>query len=208
MKKIHVVSVVLLSTLFIVIGVALRNETDELGQRLGEETRQPRNISGVPPVKENEENLILPSAVETKQLVLRGRERGSTLGSDAKGVEIALFDLSMHEVGDEIALLIPQENRVYQGSITDAQTTAAGNRVITGFFDGSMKRQRFIFTVGSYQTFGTLQTSEGRYQLETRNGVGRIISVVEINEGLDFSKPDFRIPQRRESALDNKSPKL
>ena len=208
MKKIHVVSVVLLSTLFIVVGVALRNETDELRQGLREETRQPGNISGVPPVKDNKEGLIAPSAIEMKQLVLRGRESSSTLGSDSKGVEITLFDLSMYEVGDEIALLIPQEDRVYKGGITDAQTTAAGNRVITGFFDGSLKRQRFIFTVGSSQTFGTLQTSEGRYQLETRNGVGRIISVVEINEGLDFSKPDFRIPQRRESALDNKSPKL
>ena len=208
MKKIHIVSVILLSTLFIVIGVALRNETDELGQGFGEEIRQPGNISGDPPVKDKEEELIPPYPIETTQLVLKGRESSSALGSDSKGVEITLVDLSMHEVGDEIALLIPQEDRVYQGSVTDAQTTVAGNRVITGFFDGSLKRQRFIFTVGSSQTFGTLQTSEGRYQLETRNGVGRIISVVEINEGLDFSKPDFRIPQRRESGLDNKSPKL
>ena len=208
MKKIHIVSVILLSTLFIVIGVALRNKTDELGQGLGEEIRQPGNISGDPPVKDKEEGLIPPYPIETTQLVLKGRESSSALGSDSKGFEITLFDLSMYEVGDEIALLIPQEDRVYQGSVTDAQTTVAGNRVITGFFDGSLKRQRFIFTVGSSQTFGTLQTSKGRYQLETRNGVGRIISIVEINEGLDFSKPDFRIPQRRESAFDNKHPSL
>ena len=79
MKKIHVVSVVLLSTLFIVIGVALRNETNELGQRLGEETRQPRNISGVPPFKENEENLILSSAFESNKFVLRVLEIVSSL---------------------------------------------------------------------------------------------------------------------------------
>ena len=73
MKKIHIVSVVLLSTLFIVIGVALRNETDELGQGLGEEIRQPGNISGDPPVKDKEEGLIPPYPIETTQLVLKGR---------------------------------------------------------------------------------------------------------------------------------------
>ena len=115
-----------------------------------------------------------------------------------KGLEITLVDLSDHEVGDEIDLLIPQEDLSYRGKIVKVDVTAAGNRVLTGFFDTELRRYRFIFTVGKSQTFGTIQTAEGRYQLETRNGAGRIISETAINENLDFSKPDYVIPERRE----------
>ncbi len=77
-------------------------------------------------------------------------------------------------------------------------TTGAGNRVLTGFLGSPEQRQRFIFTVGESQTFGTIQTARGRYQLETRGGSGRIISVSKINEKLDFSQPDYVIPERQE----------
>ena len=102
---------------------------------------------------------------------------------------------------DEIDLYIPQENRSYLGEVAEVDLTATGNRVLSGFFDKEMRRHRFIFTVGVSQTFGTLQTPKERYQLEVRNGVGRIISVAEITQDLDFSKPDYVIPKRRETSV-------
>ena len=125
-------------------------------------------------------------------------EPAARLQALEKGREITLVDLSDHEAGDEIDLHIPQEDLSYRGKIVKVDVTATGNRVLTGFFDAELRRYRFIFTVGESQTFGTIQTAEGRYQLETRNGAGRIISETAINENLDFSKPDYVIPERRE----------
>ena len=115
-----------------------------------------------------------------------------------KGVQIEMLDLSGFKVGDPLALYIPQEAVSHEGSITEVNITKAGNRVITGFLDIDGTSHRFIFTVGRHQTFGTIQTGRGRYQLETREGEGRIISVARIKEGLDFSQPDYVVPSRRE----------
>jgi hypothetical protein len=111
-----------------------------------------------------------------------------------KGMSVILNDLSNLKEGDDIALFVPQEDSVHQGSVTGVSITGSGNRVITGFLDG---RYRFVFTVGKFQTFGTIQTQAGRYQLEARDGTGRIVSVKTINEGLDFSQPDYIVPERK-----------
>ena len=115
-----------------------------------------------------------------------------------QGIEITLVDLDGFAEGDVVRLFIPQEGQRYEGPVQEVMTTGAGNRVLTGFLGPPEQRQRFIFTVGESQTFGTIQTAQGRYQLETRGGSGRIISVSKINEKLDFSQPDYVIPERRE----------
>ncbi len=118
----------------------------------------------------------------------------SSISTDGKGMSVNMNDLSNLNGGDEIAIFVPQEDSVHEGLITEASTTPSGNRVITGFLDG---RHRFVFTVGEFQTFGTIQTETGRYQLEVRDGTGRIISVKTINEGLDFSQPDYVVPEKK-----------
>ena len=110
-----------------------------------------------------------------------------------KGMSVSLNDLSNFKAGDVIALFIPQEDSVHEGRITDVSMTESGNRVIIGFLDGN---HRFIFTVGQFQTFGTIQTQAGRYQLETRDGAGKIVSVQAIKESLDFIQPDYVIPEK------------
>ena len=122
----------------------------------------------------------------------------TTVSEGVRGVEIELQDLSDYAVGDEIALLIPQENRWYQSSVAQVNTTRAGNRVLTGFLDIADNQHRFTFTVGRLQTFGTIQTNRGLYQLEVRDGRGLIISTRKINEKLDFSVPDYVLPERKQ----------
>lgn len=107
-----------------------------------------------------------------------------------KGLEISLIDLGGFQAGDELDLFIPQEGTSYRGRISTVEMTSSGNRVLSGKFEGG---HRFIFTVGQFQTFGSVQTDKGRYQLETRDGNGRIISLSAINRKLDFSKPDYVI---------------
>ncbi len=113
-----------------------------------------------------------------------------------KGRGIAMGDLSHLAVADEIAIFIPQEDSEYSGYVSDIQITAAGNQTILGHLEHQGREYRFVFTVGPMQTFGTLHTPNGRYQLEVRDGIGTLISSATINEGLDFSKPDYVIPER------------
>ena len=157
------------------------------GLQLVETVDEEGNYSGVQSVNEEPD-------------IAAGRSGPAGSVKTEKGFEIILTNLSVHEVGDEIDLFIPQENRSYRGNIAKVDVTAAGNRVLTGFFESEMRRHRFIFTVGESQTFGTLQTTQGRYQLEVTGGIGRIISTAEINKNMDFSEPDYVIPERREPA--------
>ena len=119
---------------------------------------------------EQEEGNYLGSLTVNKGLGNAAGGAPARLQALEKGHEISLADLGDYEVGDEIDLLIPQEGRNYRGKIVRVDVTATGNRVLTGFFDAELRRHRFIFTAGKSQTFGTIQTAEGRYQLETRNG--------------------------------------
>ena len=202
MKSLHLLAVVSAVALAVVMFLFL---TDNLpgGGPVEKEGRVPGNYSGSPDVN----GVITAAAVPAKPA------RGSAASPDVveaatarpetgdKGLAVSLPDLLDYEVGDEIDLLIPQEELIYRGRISSTEITGAGNRVVSGFFDGDFKRQRFIFTVGTSYTFGTLQTANGRYQLKTSNGIGRIISTAVINEKLDFSLPDFVIPERREQPL-------
>jgi hypothetical protein len=113
---------------------------------------------------------------------------------EGKGRGIRLVDLSGFNAGDAISLYIPQEDRSLPGRIEDVAMTASGNRTITGILYDQSNAHRFTFTVGKHQTFGTLQTSSGRYQLETREGIGRIVSGKLLRSEIDYSQPDYVVP--------------
>ena len=141
-----------------------------------------------------DENTAVARIQELKQVVFAAPEQ---VQAGQKGRAITLADLAGLGVRDQIAIYIPQEDSEYQGTVSDVNVTAAGNQVIVGHLVDQGREYRFVFTVGAKQTFGTLHTPAGRYQLETREGVGRIISTATINQGLDFSQPDYVIPERR-----------
>ena len=130
---------------------------------------------------------VIPETANANEPARAPRREGES------GLDIELADLSGFNIGDELELFIPQENRSHRGRVNDMEITASGNRVLKGVFDSG---HRFIFTVGRLQTFGTIRTESGQYQLETRDGSGRIISLAAINEKLDFTKPDYVIPGR------------
>lgn len=117
--------------------------------------------------------------------------------SSGRGAAVRLQDLSGLVPGDAISLYVPQEDASYQGQVSDSNLTEAGNRVLTGRLQTAERDYRFVFTVGRFQTFGTFYTPKGSYQLETRDGVGRIVSGATIREGLDFSEPDYVLPERK-----------
>lgn len=169
-------------------------------------TRDPDVGVGERPPQTMAEGLPAPSLTETA-LTKPGQSSQSTplsliTGLDDKddtrqrGRGIVMDDLSRLTVDEQIAIYIPQEDSEYQGYVSDIQTTAAGNQTVIGHLLDQGQEFRFVFTVGAMQTFGTLHTPRGRYQLEVRDGVGRMIAAATINQGLDFSRPDYVIPER------------
>jgi hypothetical protein len=97
--------------------------------------------------------------------------------------------------GDTLTIVIPQENKTYTVSISDASVSQSGNRSLAGFLEGQAI-YRFLITVGSKQTFATLNTPGGQYQMEARDGIGRLIPTAAIKAKLDYTKPDYVIPER------------
>ena len=97
--------------------------------------------------------------------------------------------------GDRLTIAIPQEDKTYTVNISDVTVSQSGNRSLSGFIDGQ-SIYRFLITVGSKQTFATLKTPGGQYQMEARDGIGRLIPTAAIKAKLDYTKPDYVIPER------------
>lgn len=116
--------------------------------------------------------------------------------SGLKGIYLQVADLGELGEDDRIAFYIPQEDSHLSGYVGETSLTESGNKVIIGMLLDKGIEYRFVFTVGRLQTFGTLNTSKGRYQLEARDGIGRLVSAREINRDLDFSKPDYIVTKK------------
>ncbi|MDG2070222.1 MAG: hypothetical protein P8J55_00470, partial [Pseudomonadales bacterium] len=92
-------------------------------------------------------------------------------------------------------IAIPQEDKTYTVNISDVTVSESGNRSLAGFIDGQ-SIYRFLITVGSKLTFATLNTPGGQYQMEARDGIGRLIPTAAIKAKLNYTKPDYVMPER------------
>ncbi len=112
-----------------------------------------------------------------------------------KGQYLNVGNFADLSVGQRIAFHVPQEDSDFPGYVSEVKTTPSGNQIVSGMLEDAGREYRFVITIGALQTFGTLYTSKGRYQMEVRDGVARLVSAAEIDRDLDYSKPDFRIPE-------------
>lgn len=113
----------------------------------------------------------------------------TTAIATGRGATVSVSNLERLVAGDPVSIFIPQEATVRAGQVERISITASGNRVLTGHLDDG----RFVFTVGSKQTFGTFFTPDGGYQMQAEAGIGRIVAQSTIRAGLDFSQPDYVI---------------
>lgn len=114
------------------------------------------------------------------------------------GDEVTIPDLSALQVGDTVTIHVPEEQRTLRGQVTRVEVTTAGNRVVHGRLrdDETERDYPFVFTQGTHLKFGTLQTGRNRYQIEVRNDVGRMIAATSLGKTIDYSQPDFVLPER------------
>ncbi len=87
--------------------------------------------------------------------------------------------------GQQVALLIPQENRTYTGIIEES-TRAYGDEITisSGAIKNGDENASFSITEGENTTFITVATGESIYQVEINNrtGVGVVLNDRELNQ--------------------------
>lgn len=114
-------------------------------------------------------------------------------------VSVSMMDMAGTQVGESFSLYIPQEDRILAGTVQKSHITRAGNEVLEGVIQDGAQSFAFVITIGRHQTFGSIQTSRDRYQLELTEGAGELIAQSTIQGLRDYSEPDYVIPARRET---------
>ena len=127
-------------------------------------------------------------------LLLKPAENRGSPGE--KGMSINLSGLEALGPGDTFSFHIPQEGSTYAAEVAEVRETALGNRIVSG---SGATGHPFLFTIGPEMTFGSLQTPAGRYQLEVRDGFGRIVAAETVARDMDHTIPDYVIPRREEA---------
>lgn len=156
--------------------------------------------SAAPATSSGEAEQLAITAAESASQALTPSLQSQSWSSSEAGLEIGLQDLSGLQSGDTLSLSIPQEARDISGTVTRVSISAAGNRTLHGNLSDPLQNEQqypFVFTIGQRYTFGTIQTSLNRYQLEVRDGLGRMVAATSLKKDIDYSQPDYVIPERR-----------
>lgn len=131
-------------------------------------------------------------------------DKGSEKEVADAGLEVGVADLSSIREGDSISISIPEESRSLQGKVLTIERSKAGNRIIKGRLEDPLRPETtypFVFTVGQTFTFGTIHTSLNRYQMQVQDGVGRMIAATSLLKEIDYSQPDYVLPQPQREEL-------
>ena len=112
---------------------------------------------------------------------------------DAALVQISNL-LDRMEVGDTILLSVPQENHTYETLIRDVKrslgVTSYSGRVVEAEIPLS-----FLITVGKQGVFANFSTPHASYELWGNRHYALLMDHANIDQGIDYSKPDFYLPE-------------
>lgn len=102
--------------------------------------------------------------------------------------------LDRMEVGDTILLTVPQENQTYETRIRQVKrslgVTSYSGRVIEAEIPLS-----FLITVGKRGVFANFSTPHASYELWGNRHYALLMDHANIDQGVDYSKPDFYLPE-------------
>ena len=98
------------------------------------------------------------------------------------------------EKGDTILLSVPQENQTYETLISDVKrslgVTSYSGRVVEAEIPLS-----FLITVGKRGVFANFSTPHASYELWGNRHYALLMDHANIDQGVDYSKPDFYFPE-------------
>ena len=98
-------------------------------------------------------------------------------------------------VGDTV-LLPNMANGNFEAKITEKKTHKNGSVTVLGNLIGSGNQYAVVLTEGKNMSFGTINTPNGSFEIETRNGVGYVYSTDDIDRAyIDHNKTDVLVPK-------------
>ena len=106
--------------------------------------------------------------------------------------------LRLGMAGLKIALEVPQIGQTFDGVVERLETDPYGNVSYIGLLtepDGS--DYRFVITAGARNTFARVGTSRGAFELVASDGLGWLMPAANMDQHVDYSKPDYFIRGER-----------
>jgi len=102
--------------------------------------------------------------------------------------------VSQLNIGDKISLPYMGSGE-YEATITSKTTHKNGSVSITGNLDDLGNDYSIVLTEGKNMSFGTINTPDGTFEIESKNGEGYVYSTNSIdNKWIDYSKSDTLEP--------------
>ena len=106
--------------------------------------------------------------------------------------------LRLEAAGDRIELTVPQIGHAFEGVVEKVETDAFGNVTYIGFLtEANGQDYRFVITAGPSNTFATIATSLGSYELVASHDLGWLMPSAQMDQHVDYSQPDYFIPEER-----------
>ena len=108
-------------------------------------------------------------------------------------------ELKALEVGDEISILVPQERSSYPTTIIRVET-GLGNTSYAGRLNDYEFPLSFLITLSDSHTFANFNTPFASYELVGNASYAWLMNTANIDQHVDYTKPDVIIEDRRSSA--------
>lgn len=104
-------------------------------------------------------------------------------------------------VGDRLAVELPQLGGVHEWTVERIdEGLDARSRSVRGWIDnGGDRRRRIVVTVGPGRVLAYIDTTRGPYELTGNARLAWLLPSSSMMAGIDFSKPDYFLPDRRGS---------
>lgn len=100
------------------------------------------------------------------------------------------------EKGDTLHLTVPQESHTYKTSVDEVKR-ALGVASYSGRVVEGENPLSFLITVGQNSVFANFSTPHASYELWGNRRYGLLMDYANIDQGVDYSKPDYYLPEER-----------
>ena len=100
-------------------------------------------------------------------------------------------------MGDTLTIPLPQLGATYRPRIEEIDEGPGYSRAAVGKIAGSDgTARRFVVTVGPTSVFALIDTPQGPYELVAGEDLGWLLPTASMMAGVDFSKPDYILPEQ------------
>ena len=99
------------------------------------------------------------------------------------------------QVGDRVAIAVPQIDRTFSPIIERVDTVVGNNRTYTGRLLRDDVPHSFVITVGERNVFANLSTPAGQFELVGNTELAWLMPVANMDQHVDYTQPDYTIPE-------------